>query len=54
MTLSFVIGGVLDILVDPGREVPFIIFSIAVGLISGVFAEPLIIRPGSQKQEATI
>jgi hypothetical protein len=54
MTLSFVIGGVLDILADPSRAVPFIIFSIAVGLISGVFAEPLIIRPGSQKQEATI
>ncbi len=53
-SLSFVIGGVLAILFDPGRTVPFIIFSITVGLISGVFAEPLIIRPGSQKQETAI
>ena len=54
MTLSFLIGGVLEYLVDPSRAASFIIFSITVGLISGIFAEPLIVRPGIQKQETAI
>jgi hypothetical protein len=61
MTLSFFIGGVLlnflislDYRSEAIRLFSITVFSIAVGLISGVFAEPLIIRPESQVQETAI
>ncbi len=61
MTLSFFIGGVLssflsslDFRSEAIRLFSIAVFSITVGLISGVFAEPLIIRPESQVQETAI
>jgi len=59
--LSFFIGGVLlnflislDYRSEAIRLFSIAAFSMTVGLISGVFAEPLIIRPESQVQETAI
>ncbi len=61
MSLSYFIGSVLlsflsslDYRSEEIRLFSIAIFSITVGLISGVFAEPLIIRPESQVQETAI
>lgn len=57
MALSFAIGIVLLFSVyqlgagSISNEIGIITFSVTVGLISGAFAEPLLIRPESQKQE---
>ena len=52
--LSFTIGFIASIMVDPfstRSQISWLVFSTAFGLISGIFAEPLIIRPNFESME---